>query len=49
MFGAITIGEVWRFGMLNRKTKKLYKDIDAFMIPENLEKLVMVLTGILKA
>lgn len=48
LFGAITVGDVWRFGKLDRLTKTIYKDIDAFLVPSQLEQLFAVLLGILK-
>ncbi len=48
LYGAVTIGDVWRFGVLERPTKKILKNIDAFIVPAQLEKLLGVLLGILK-
>lgn len=48
LFGAITVGDIWRFGKLDRSTKTIYKDIDAFLVPSQLEQLFAVLLGILK-
>jgi hypothetical protein len=48
LYGVITIGDVWRFGVLERLTKKIIKNIDAFIVPAQLEKLLAVLLGILK-
>lgn len=47
LYGAITIGEVWRFAILGRKQKHLVKDIHTFRFPEDLEDLVAILKGIL--
>jgi len=49
LYGAITIGDVWRFGVLERRTKKIIKNIDAFLVPGQLEQLLAVLLGILKS
>lgn len=48
LYGAITIGEVWRFAVLNRDLKQLVKDIHTFRFPEDLEDLVSILKGILE-
>jgi len=48
LYGVITIGDVWRFGILERLKKKIIKNIDAFLVPAQLEKLLAVLLGILK-
>ena len=47
IFGAITIGDVWRFGILNRKDKSLIKDIHSYRIPEDTKKVLSILVGIL--
>jgi|APFre7841882630_1041343.scaffolds.fasta_scaffold30248_1 hypothetical protein len=49
LFGVITIGDLWRFGMLDRAQKRIFKDIDSFRVPPDLEELFRVLIGILKA
>jgi hypothetical protein len=48
LYGAITMGDWWRFGVLDRKNKIIFKDIDAFLIPADMEKLFSVLFGILE-
>ena len=49
LYGAITVGNIWQFGLLDTQNKILHKDIDAFLVPADLEKLFAVLLGILKA
>jgi len=46
LYGAITIGEMWRFSILNRKAKHITKDIHSFTIPEDVETVFRVLAGI---
>jgi hypothetical protein len=36
VYGAITIGEVWRFAVLEREEKHLIRDIHTFRFPEDL-------------
>ncbi len=48
IYGAITIGDIWRFGMLDRKKKIIYRDIDSFRVPADLEGLFSVLIGVLE-
>ncbi len=48
LYGAVTMGDMWRFGVLDREKKIIKKDIDAFLVPADLEKLFTVLFGILK-
>jgi len=47
LYGAITVGDMWRFGMLDRKERIIYKDIDSFRVPSDLESLFSVIMGIL--
>ena len=47
LYGAITIGDVWRFGILERKKRHIIKDINSFTIPGDLEKVFSILLGIL--
>jgi hypothetical protein len=47
LYGAITIGEVWRFAILERTPKTLLKDIHTFRFPEDLTDLFSILKGIL--
>lgn len=49
IYGAITIGDLWRFGKLDRKNRTIYKDIDSFRVPSDIEGLFGVLIGILRS
>lgn len=49
LYGAITVGDVWRFGRLERQQKLILKDIDSFRVPLDMEELFKVLIGILKS
>ena len=49
LYGAVTIGDLWRFGVLLRQEKVIYKDIESFRVPADLEPLFQVLVGILQA
>jgi hypothetical protein len=46
LYGAITIGEVWKFGTLNRSEKKIMKDINSYTIPADVEKVFSILMGL---
>ncbi len=48
VYGAITIGEVWRFAVLEREKKHLIKDIHTFRFPEDLHDLLSILSGMLE-
>ena len=47
LYGAVTVGDLWRFGVLHRGPKVVCKDIDAFRVPADLDELFKVLLGIL--
>lgn len=47
-YGAVTIGDVWRFGKLERSKQQIVQDINLFKIPDDLNDLVSVLVGILE-
>ena len=46
LYGAITIGEVWRFAILTRASKTITKDINLFRFPQDTKELLAVLIGI---
>jgi len=46
LYGAVTVGDMWRFGMLDGK--RILKDIDSFRIPLDLDALFQVFLGILQ-
>lgn len=47
LYGAITIGEVWRFSILNRQEKRLIKDINLYRFPQDIAELLAIFFGIL--
>ena len=47
LYGAITIGEVWRFSLLKRKEKTIIKDINLFRFPQDTKEILCVLSDIL--
>ena len=47
LYGAITIGEVWRFAILKRSEKKLIKDINLFRFPQDTQDILAIVLGIL--
>ena len=48
IYGAVSYGEVWRFGKLERQEKRITQDLDMFAVPVDTEKLVRVLIAILR-
>jgi hypothetical protein len=49
LFGAVTNGDDWKFGTLNKQQKLITEDIKLYRVPEGLEDLVRVLVGILSS
>ncbi len=47
-YGAITIGELWRFAVLARAPKHLTRDVHTYRFPEDTEDLLGILYGILQ-
>ena len=47
VYGAVTTGDVWKFGFLDRSNKILYRDTNVYAVPANLELLVSILLGII--
>ena len=47
LYGTVTMGNVWQFGVLDRQEKTISKNIDAILVPADLEALFSVLVGIL--
>ena len=48
LYGAVTVGDVWRFGVLDRSRKMISKDIDVYRVPADLAELVGILVGTLE-
>lgn len=49
IYGAVTLGDVWKFATLNRKTKHLIKNIDSYVIPSHTDEVFAVLMGIMRS
>ena len=47
-YGAVTIGNLWQFGKLDKLEKTIYQDLNLFTIPDDLLDLGKVLLGILE-
>lgn len=46
-FGAVSVGRVWQFGILEPDTKTIIQDINLFQVPSDLTKLLKILAAIL--
>jgi hypothetical protein len=48
LYGAVSMGNVWQFGFLNRETKQVTQDYNLYRVPADLAELLGILVGILK-
>ncbi len=46
-YGAVTMGEVWRFGKLDRNRQTIFRDIHLFQVPDDLDDLLKIMVGII--
>jgi len=45
LYGAVTIGDAWRFGKLDAVQKHIIQDIALFTVPDDLEQLLRIFHG----
>ncbi|MGD1936302.1 MAG: hypothetical protein ACFCA4_01920 [Cyanophyceae cyanobacterium] len=48
IYGAVTMGNFWTFGYLDRDKQIIVQDIGGFRVPDDLDELVRILIGILE-
>jgi hypothetical protein len=48
LYGAVSVGNIWQFAILDRANKQVIQDVNLFKIPTELEELMRVLIAILK-
>lgn len=48
LYGAVTMGDVWRFGKLERDLKQVTQDLNLFKVPDDLDPLLKSFLGILQ-
>ncbi len=48
IYGAVSIGKVWQFGILDRQTKSVVQDLHLYRVPDDLRELMSILVAILK-
>lgn len=49
LYGVVTVGDIWRFGVLSRPDKLLKKDMNAYILPAQLAQLLSIFLGILES
>lgn len=47
IYGAVSIGKVWQFGILDRQTKSVVQDLHLYRVPDDLKELMSILVAIL--
>ena len=48
IYGAVTIGEAWRFGKLDRQQCQISQDLTLYRVPDDLEQILAILLGIIE-
>ena len=47
IYGAVTTGEDWRFGIYNRTNRQIIQDQKRYRVPEDLSTLVKIIMSII--
>jgi hypothetical protein len=47
LYGAVSTGNIWQFGLLERAQKRVVQDLNLFRVPADLEDLLRVLVAVL--
>ena len=48
LVGAVSTGNLWQFGILDRTTKQFLQGLNAYLVPNDLDPLMRILVGVLK-
>ena len=48
LYGAVSIGNIWQFGILDRRVKSVTLDLNIYLVPRDLNDLLQILVGILR-
>jgi hypothetical protein len=48
LYGAVTLGNVWQFGVMHVSQQSITQDIGLYSVPDDLEALMSILIGILE-
>lgn len=46
LYGAVTTGDIWRFGRLDRSAKQISQDLNLYRVPADFEDLMRILVAI---
>lgn len=47
IYGAVSLGNIWQFGVLDRGQKRIEQDLNLYRVPADLTELLTILVGIL--
>lgn len=47
LYGGVSVGDIWKFGFLDRAEKKLTEDLNTYSVPSDLEQVVETLVAVL--
>ncbi|MBC6473622.1 MAG: hypothetical protein GDA48_13050 [Hormoscilla sp. GM102CHS1] len=47
LYGAVTIGEIWRFGFLDSHSQTITQDLSLYNVPDRLSDIMSIILGIL--
>ncbi len=47
IYGAVTTGDIWKFGFLKRQEKQIIQDINLYRVPADLEELLRIILAII--
>lgn len=47
LYGAVTTGDIWKFGKLDRRKKQVQQDITLYTLPDDLEVIMRILLDVL--
>ncbi|MHC5932910.1 hypothetical protein [Nostoc sp.] len=48
LYGAVTVGDTWRFGLLEQQPLHITQDITLYRVPDDLDVLMQILIGIIE-
>lgn len=48
LYGAVTIGNIWQFVILDRESKQITQDLNLYRVPNDLEILMKILVALIK-
>ncbi|MDJ0705822.1 MAG: hypothetical protein QNJ46_21350 [Leptolyngbyaceae cyanobacterium MO_188.B28] len=46
LYGAVTSGDIWKFGLYQRQTQQVQKDINTYSAPNDLDQILSILFGV---